>query len=707
MDRAHDGQAGPASGSRGGSSAEAARAAAAAAQAICRTLRGGGWLDAVALDWAAQNNASPAADQLAQMGLGAAGVTRMILAGAGSPPADGNGDGMTVLMVLASFCAKQAGAARAAAAGLLAHAPALLRSPDPEVALAAANWCLQAAGADGSARAALAREPDAAPAALALLCGTPPPWRAIEVQSLSVAANLVGMLAAAPAAAAEPAGGAPAGAGGPAAVPAPAVAVGVARMASLLSAALGDGGRGREGGGQGVNLRSAGRLLSGLHGLVGANPAAAAAARAAGALPLAARAAIAAQRAAEPDAAGVLLLALQCMSALAATGDLPALAARPDLIRALAGAVALAADGAPGGWTPALEGLAKTASMLVARLLAGGQGSSDAAADGFLAAGGAAHLVRRRARLSVLAGSARRAGGLQRGVHACGARTASPFVWAHCSMRACPAASPHPEQPLLLPPPIPPTNHRAGAAPVHPRPPQLCSRGRPRRHPHPGGAPLGPPRPAGGRRGGRRARRARGRRAGGGGGPRPPRRRAESRRRPGARARRARGAVEPAARCAAARAAGCARGRARRQVRGLRRVGAAGGRAAPEVLRLRRPRALVQQGVPARELERGPQGGVRGAAGRRRTLTLFGAMADAAAAATAAPLGGSDDLSSPQPVAYALQFWRSLSFVRRSRHSGPLGAAARRGRFLAAAQLGLTPCWVARRPADSKPAGPV
>jgi hypothetical protein len=36
--------------------------------------------------------------------------------------------------------------------------------------------------------------------------------------------------------------------------------------------------------------------------------------------------------------------------------------------------------------------------------------------------------------------------------------------------------------------------------------------------------------------------------------------------------------------------------------------------------RLQRPRALVQQGVPARQLEGGAQGGLQGAAGRRRVL---------------------------------------------------------------------------------------
>jgi hypothetical protein len=101
-----------------------------------------------------------------------------------------------------------------------------------------------------------------------------------------------------------------------------------------------------------------------------------------------------------------------CVGFLAAAGDLPALAAREDLVGALAGAVAAAADGAAPSdvWTAfSAERLGQRASAFVGQLLAGGQGSSDAAAKGFVAAGGAAHLVRRRARASGGGPAARRA----------------------------------------------------------------------------------------------------------------------------------------------------------------------------------------------------------------------------------------------------------------------------------------------------------
>jgi hypothetical protein len=184
-------------------------------------------------------------------------------------------------------------------------------------------------------------------------------------------------------------------------------------MVALLAAALG--------GGAGPDLESAARLLAALAGFVALYPAAAAAARAAGALPLATRAVVAAHRAPGPDAGGVLCEGFWCMASLAVPGDLPALAARPDLVAALAGAVALAADSASGG-SSAFDAqlLGKCASLCVAQLLAGGQGSIDAAAEGFLAAGGAAPPVGPRARASVLAGRARRAGGLQRGLRTCG-----------------------------------------------------------------------------------------------------------------------------------------------------------------------------------------------------------------------------------------------------------------------------------------------
>jgi hypothetical protein len=204
-------------------------------------------------------------------------------------------------------------------------------------------------------------------------------------------------------------GGVPAGAAGSTVTAAVLASGGVERIVALLRAALG-------GGGQMLHAPSAGKLLAAVSALSGADPAAAAAARAAGALQLAARAVVDAQRTPGPATQAALLEAFVCTGRLAADGDLPALAARPDLVGALAAAVALAADGASEHWSAfEAERLGKNASIFLAQLVGGGQGSSNAAAEGFLAAGGAAHLVRGRARASV---SARASGrDLQRGVH--------------------------------------------------------------------------------------------------------------------------------------------------------------------------------------------------------------------------------------------------------------------------------------------------
>jgi hypothetical protein len=393
MDRAPEGSAGPAAGRRGdsggadaGSASARAAAAVAAQQAICRIL-----CDRPALLDAVRATAMDAGS--------AAHLTRLILAGCESALCDA--DTATVLVALRCFaCETQTGAARVSAAGVLPHAVALMRSPrvpgtpPPWVAHAAVGLCWGAAGVDAAAKAALARDPSAVPALLAVLLGAPPPWDEADVAALSTAANLLGLLA-------IPSGRAVAvSADGSPVTAAVLAGGGVARIVAVLRAALG-------GGGQILDAQPAGLLLMALNAFNSTHPGAAAAARAAGALPLAARAVVAAQRTPGPFTKNVLNEALVSSGVLAAADDLPALAARPDLVGALAGAVALAADGAAEGWSALqAEQLGRCATGCAYQLLAGGQGSSDAAAEGFLAAGGAAHLVRRRARVSV---SARRA----------------------------------------------------------------------------------------------------------------------------------------------------------------------------------------------------------------------------------------------------------------------------------------------------------
>jgi hypothetical protein len=198
----------------------------------------------------------------------------------------------------------------------------------------------------------------------------------------------VALLASPDSRAAARTGSAPAGDGGCTVLATVLAGGGVAKMVALLRAALGGGGRS-------LRASSARKLLAAINTFNGLDPAAAASARAAGALPLAARAIVAAQRTPGPDAKALLAEAVLLTAVLAAPGDLPALAAQPDLVAALAGAVALAADGASEDWS-AIEvaRLGKCACVCVAQLITGGQGSSDAAASGFLAAGGAAHVVR-------------------------------------------------------------------------------------------------------------------------------------------------------------------------------------------------------------------------------------------------------------------------------------------------------------------------
>jgi hypothetical protein len=381
--------------------AQAARAAAAradaggdaaldaAAQAICRILHGG-LLDAFLVDeQAAANNARLAGllPQLVEFGArGGLRADRMV----------------AVLAPVIGFCTTPAGAALATAAGLLPHVTVLLRAPDPGAAHAALLVCVCAATRDPAAHAAMAREPGAAPALLAMLLGAPPPLppalRGGEgdsaVGALAQAARLLGILAlpAPRRGLGAASGGARAGmVSGPDVAAAVAAGGGVARTVELLRAALG-------GGGQGLDAWSAWRLLEALSSFVGMHPAAAAAARAAGAVPLAASAIVAVQRAPGPNAKAALCEGIVCVGLLASAGDLPALAARPGLVEALAGAVALAARGASERWSASqAERLGASASTCVAQLLTGGQGSSDAAAERFLAAGGAAHLVRRRA----------------------------------------------------------------------------------------------------------------------------------------------------------------------------------------------------------------------------------------------------------------------------------------------------------------------
>jgi hypothetical protein len=379
-------QAAAAAGS-GGAGSDAAQAAAAATQAICRTLRDRpALLEAVALAAGAATDASTA-DEL----------KRVVSAGAESAPV--GAETAAVLGALSDLCDNtQTGAARIAAAGLLPQVVALLRSPYRGAACAAVALCWGAAMADAAAKAALACDPSTVPALLALLCGAPPPWDEADVAALSMAAELLGCLAVSSRSrGATLSGGAVAGAGGSAVTAAVLAGGGVARIVAVLRAALG-------GGGQSLDIRSAGGLLMALNAF-GTHPGAAAAARAAGALPLAARAVVAAQRTPGTTAKCVLSEAAHCIGVLAATDDLPALAARPDLIRALAGAVALAADGASEDWSACdAERLGNSVCGCVGQLLAGGQGSTDAAAQVFLAAGGAAHLVRRRACVSASAG---------------------------------------------------------------------------------------------------------------------------------------------------------------------------------------------------------------------------------------------------------------------------------------------------------------
>jgi hypothetical protein len=384
-------------------------------------------LDAAALAWgAAASDASSAAE-----------LRQVVAAGAESAP--GNADTATVLTALTFLCDTQTGAARVVAAGLLPQVVRLLRSPNHAVAYAAAALCQGAAKVDASARAALAR--DAVPALLPLL-RLAPPCRLDDdftgVKSPAVVANLLGLLAMPESGATAPAartGGVLAGAGGSTVTAAVLASGGVARTVELLRAALG-------GGGHSLNVWSALRLLWALAAFASTHPAATAAARAAGVLPLATRAIVAAQRTPGAGAKALLTEGLCSVARFAAAGDLPALAGQPDLIRALAGAVTLAADGASEGWSAVeAERLGHWASDFVAQLLA--KGRPDATAKAFLAADGAAHLVRRPTRVSVSAGRARWAGGLQRGVYACGAGTVPHFGWLTAAVVDARAPAPH------------------------------------------------------------------------------------------------------------------------------------------------------------------------------------------------------------------------------------------------------------------------
>jgi hypothetical protein len=478
MDQARQRQAGPAPERRGGNASSEARAAAAgvdassgaaqaaaaagsdassaaaqaaAAQAICRTLRDSpALLDAVAH---AVSDASSAAE-----------LMQLVAAGAESAP--GDADTGTLLGALVSLCASQAGAARVAAAGLLPQVVRLLCSPDRRVAHTAAALCRGAAGADAAAKAALARERDAVPALLALLCGTAPSppccWEESGgvggVTAPSLVAELLALLAlpdSRAVAAAARTGGAVAGAGGSTVVAAVVAGGGVERVTALLRAALG-------GGGQGLDAWSAARLLGALNIFATTDPAAADAARAAGALPLAVNAVVAAQRSSPgPDTVTMLCEAVLGIGTLAAAGDLPALAARPDLVGALAATVALASGGASEHCSSfQAERLGSCASTFVAQLVSGGQGSSEAAAKRFLAAGGAANLVRRpsarvgfgRAR-AVGTGPATRRACVRRG------HGAARFGW-HTAAKAdapAPQPRPYPRNSPLLPPTSLPT----------------------------------------------------------------------------------------------------------------------------------------------------------------------------------------------------------------------------------------------------------
>jgi hypothetical protein len=364
-----------------------------------------------------------------------------------------------VLVAAGPLCATQQGAARLAAAGLVAHAVALMRSPDPDVARTAVALCRNAAAVDATAKAALAREPDAVPALLALLCGGSPPWDDMGVKILALVAQLLGMLTRPEDRVAAAAAATAARTGGSTVTAAVVAGGGVARTVELLRAALG-------GGGQSPDIPSAVRLLGALNSFASTNPAAAAAARTAGAVPIAARAIVAAQRTPGPAAKVALYEALLCLARLAAADDLPALAARPDLIGALAGAVALAADGACEDWSAfQAEGLGNSASICVAQLLAGGQGSSDAAAEGFLAAGGAEHLVRGRARVCRCWPSARVVqGACMPLVRALGRALSGGAAAVACGHAHQPRG--HPVQPLTLPPSYPQPSHRCGSCPA-------------------------------------------------------------------------------------------------------------------------------------------------------------------------------------------------------------------------------------------------
>jgi hypothetical protein len=428
-----------------GATAPAASTLSDAAKAICRALRGG-LLDAVV--------------RLCGMDARSGAELKQRVA-AGADAATVGADAVAVLGALSSFCGRLTGAARVVAAGLLPHVVVMMRSPDPAVAYAAAALCLGAARTDPTANAALAREPGAVPPLLSMLRGDPSPC---GIKAPAVAAELLSQLSVGDSranAAAARAGGASAGACGCTVAAAVLAGGDVARMVALLRAALG-------GGGQALDASSAAMLLAALN-VFGTNPAAAAAARAAGALPLAARAIVAAHRTPGLDTTEMLLHGTFLTAVLPAEGDLPALAAQPDLVGALAGAVALAAGGASEGWSAyEAERLGKFASTCVANLLTGGRGSGDAAAEGFVAAGGAAHLVRRRARVSgghVGQGPAR-----GRARTRCGHSVA---LWlAHCShgLRACHASSPPPNanfrrcHPLHSQP-----LHRCGFCPTSPQ----------------------------------------------------------------------------------------------------------------------------------------------------------------------------------------------------------------------------------------------
>jgi hypothetical protein len=298
---------------------------------------------------------------------------------------------------VAILCDTQPGADAFLAAGGLPPTVELLRSAAPGVDSLAVAALFAVANESRAVMAQLAADPAAA-AALTPLLQLPPASGGGGTGLTSARPFMAATLLSALAAGAR----APRAAGEAERNPVVAAVVrggGMAHAVELLRGVV-------EGGGElGYPLADAHCMLNAMVEFCG-DAAAARAAHAAGALPLALRAAVAAGRGpAGPRAIGTLSLALACLVTLAdvsPANDVPLVAAQPALPAALSRALELAAApqagprGAPAAaastQVPA-QHFARTAARLLGQMLSGPGRGGGAAASSFARAGGATHLV--------------------------------------------------------------------------------------------------------------------------------------------------------------------------------------------------------------------------------------------------------------------------------------------------------------------------